>query len=240
LGKSLFALGQFEEAADAFAAVLAREPQNAEAAYWLTRAYTVLSDACFVQLVTNFPDSWRTRQLRAETYHLQQADKDAIEEYKAAVRLRPEDFELHRALGELYLASHALEEAKKELESALTLNPGDARGTYLLGSWYVDQRQPQAAIPYLVRSLRLDPSLLDARAVLGKAYLRTGQAALAAPELEKAIEMDRYGDLHYLLYQAYRDLGKKNLAQKALAQSQELRNKSAADDRARIKQVEEE
>jgi tetratricopeptide (TPR) repeat protein len=240
LGKSLFALGQFEKAADAFAAVMAGEPQNAEAAYWLTHAFTVLSDGCFVQLVTNFPDSWRTRQLRAETYHLQQADKDAIEEYKAAVRLRPEDFELHRALGELYLASHALEEAKKELESALTLNPGDARGTYLLGSWYVDQRQPQAAIPYLVRSLRLDPSLLDARAVLGKAYLRTGQAGLAAPELEKAIEMDRYGDLHYLLYQAYRDLGKKNLAQKALAQSQELRKKSAADDRARIKQAEEE
>jgi tetratricopeptide (TPR) repeat protein len=238
LGKSLFALGQFEKAADAFAAALAGEPQNAEAAYWLTHAYTVLSDRCFVQLVTNFPDSWRTHQLRAEIYHLQQADKDAIEEFKAAVRLRPEDFELHRTLGELYLASHALEEARKELESALTLNPGDARGTYLMGSWYVVQRQPQAAIPYLVRSLRLDPSLLEARAVLGKAYLRTGHAALAAPELEKAIEMDRYGDLHYMLYQAYRDLGKKDLAQMALAQSQELRKKSAADDQARIKQTE--
>jgi len=240
LGKSLFAIGQFEKAAGAFAAVLAAEPQNAEAAYWLIRAYTVLSNGCFGQLVTNFPDSWRTHQLRAETYHLQQADKDAIGEYKAAIRLHPEDFELHRTLGELYLASHELEEAKKELDSALTLNPGDARGIYLLGAWYVVQRQPQAATPYLVRSLRLDPSLLEAHAVLGKAYLRTGQPALALPELEKAIETDRYGDLHYVLYETYRDLGKNDLAQKALDQSQALRKKSAADDQAKIIQAEEE
>jgi tetratricopeptide (TPR) repeat protein len=233
-------LGQFESAADAFGAALAEEPQNAEAAYRLTRAYTALSDGCFAQLVMRFPDSWRTHQLRAEAYQLREADKDAIEEYKAAVRLRPDDFELHRALGELYLSKNSFEEARGELERALSLNPGDARGIYLMGRWYAGQAQPHKAIPYLERALQYEPSLLEARAVLGKAYLKTGQAAFAAPELERALVLDRYGDLHYVLYQAYRDLGKKDLAQTALAQSQKLRQKSVADDRAKVKQAEKE
>lgn len=240
LAKSQFSLGQFGMAADALGSTLAEQPKNAEALYWLVRTYTALSDGCFAQLMARFPDSWRTHQLWAETYHLQQADKDAIQEYQTAVRLRPQDFELHRALGELYLASNSLEDARKELESALALNPGDTRGIYLVGSWYIAERQPQKAIPYLERALRFDPGLLEAHAALGKAYLRTGQAALAAPELEKAQVLDRYGDLHYLLYEAYRDLGKKDLAQTALAQSQELRRKSAAEDQAKIKRADEE
>jgi tetratricopeptide (TPR) repeat protein len=239
LGESQFSLGQFEMAADALGAALAEQPKNAEALYWLVRTYNALADHCFTQLMARFPDSWRTHQLWAETYHLQQADKDAIQEYQTAIRLRPQDFELHRALGELYLASNSLEEARKELESASALNPGDARGLYLVGNWYIAERQPQQAIPYLERSLRFDPGLLEAHAALGKAYLRTSQAALAAPELEKATALDHYGDLHYLLYEAYRDLGKKDLAQTALAQSQELRQKSLAEDQAKIKRAEE-
>ncbi len=235
LGKAWFALGQHEIAGDAFAAALARNPQNVEASYWLIRTYTALSETCFTQLMADFPDSWRAHQLRAEIFQIQQADKDAIEEYQAAARLRPDDFELHRGLGELYLSTDSFDEAGREIEKALTLNPGDARGLYLMGRWYVAQRQPQQAITYLQRALRYEPGLLEARAALGKAYLRTGQAALAAAELEKAVVLDRYGDVHYLLYEAYRDLGKKDLAKAALARSQELRRKSAADDQAKIK-----
>jgi tetratricopeptide (TPR) repeat protein len=240
LGKSLFALGQFESASNAFARAIAGEPGNAEAAYWLTRVFMALSDNCFAQLTANFPDSWRTHELRAEAFQLKQANQDAIEEYKTAIRLRPDNFELHRSLGELYLGTHANEDAKRELETSLALNPSDARAIYLMGDWYVEQRQPQAGIPYLVRSLRYDPALLEARAALGKAYLRTGQATLAVPELEKALVLDRYGDLHYLLYQAYRDLGKMDRARTVLAQSEELRRRSAAEDQAKIKQAEEE
>jgi tetratricopeptide (TPR) repeat protein len=235
LGKAWFGLGQFENAGDAFAAALAGNPENVEAPYWLIRTYTALSEGCFNQLMADFPDSRRTHQLRAEIFRIQQADKDAIEEYKAAARMRPDNFEVHRALGELYLSSNSLEDAWREFERALTLNPGDARGQLLMGRWYAARRQPQQAIPYLQRALRYEPGLLEAHTVLGKAYLRTGQAPLAVAELEKARVLDRYGDVHYLLYEAYRDIGKKDLAKAALAQSQELRRKSAAEDQAKIK-----
>jgi Tfp pilus assembly protein PilF len=58
--------------------------------------------------------------------------------------------------------------------------------------------------------------------------VRLGEDAKALPELEKALPIDFYGDLHYQMYVAYRQLGQLQLADKALARSQELRRDSAA------------
>jgi len=239
LGQSSFALGQFENAADAFAAALSIDAKDAQAAYWAINTYAALADGCFNHLMTSFPDSWRAHQLKAEALRLRHDDDAAIEEYVTAIRFRPDDFELHRDLGELYLTDKSFEMARPELERALALNPNDARALFLTGSWYVAEHLPQKAIPYLESSLKREPGLLQARAVLGRAYLRTHQASLAASQLERAVALDRYGDLHYMLYQAYRDLGKDDLAKSALAQSQALRQKSAAEDRAKLEGVEE-
>jgi tetratricopeptide (TPR) repeat protein len=82
--------------------------------------------------------------------------------------------------------------------------------------------------------LRRDPTLLEACAALGQAYMRLRQPDLALPQLEKAAPIDFHGDLHYLLYVAYRELGRNDLAQKALARSQQLRRNLAAKSQARI------
>lgn len=237
LGKSSLALGQDERAADAFAAALAPERKNPEAMYWLDQAYMKLSDRCFTELVASFPDSWRAHQLRAEAYQLRQAEARAIEEYQIAVRLKPDAGELHEALGEIYLSKNLLAEARPKLERAVQLNPAGARSLYLLGRLLVLQHEPARAVPYLERALRYEPNLLEARANLGRAYLRAGKPALAVPELEKSLGIDHYGDLHYLLYQAYHSLGKDALAQKALARSQELRRSSAAGDQAKLAEL---
>ena len=57
----------------------------------------------YARLEESFPDSWRTHQLRAEGYALRRDLDDAIKEFKAALQLRPNEPELHEALGELYL-----------------------------------------------------------------------------------------------------------------------------------------
>lgn len=69
------------------------------------------------------------------------------------------------------------------------------------------------------------------------AYLKVGKPEAAVEQLQRSSELDRYGDLHYLLYEAYRQEGKAELAAKALARSQALRRKSAADDQAKIRKV---
>jgi hypothetical protein len=45
--------------------------------------------------------------------------------------------------------------------------------------------------------------------------------------------------LHYTLYEAYSELGKKDLARAALDRSRELRQKSEAEDQAKINGAEE-
>ncbi|MCI0622658.1 MAG: tetratricopeptide repeat protein [Acidobacteria bacterium] len=234
LGKTWLRLRQDELASDAFAAALAQERENVQPLYWLVRAYITLADGCFEKLATLFPNSWRTHQLKAETHRLRMADDEAIKEYETAARLNPEAAEIHEALGELYLGQSTPEQARAEIETALKLNPTGARTLYLLGRLHLSQREPEKGIPYLQEALRREPALLEARGTLGKAYLRAGRPAEAVNELETALGLDVYGDLHYLLYEAYRKLGKRDLAQQALARSEEMRKTSMARDQAKL------
>ncbi|PYU92985.1 MAG: hypothetical protein DMG08_11300 [Acidobacteria bacterium] len=234
LGKARLALRQFEAASDAFAASLPLARDGAEVIYRLARSYQVLADECFSRVEELAPDSWRMHQVRAEAYKLRYEDERAIGEYERAAQLRPDAPELYEELGALHLIKNSPEEARAALEKALKLEPSRPRTLYLLGQLYVTGREQEKAIPYLQKALRYDANLLEARATLGKAYLRAGRPGAAVSELEKALSLDFYGDLHYLLYQAYRGLGKVELARSALSRSEEMRKNSVARDRDKL------
>jgi tetratricopeptide (TPR) repeat protein len=234
LGKTYFTLQQFERAADALVQVQGVSNENAEASYWLSRTYQALGAESYAQLEESFPNSWRAHQLRAEGFALRQDLDDALKEYQVALQLRPNEPALHEALGELYLDNHSDDEARSEFEKALAQDPSRARSLYLLGRLYVQNRENEKAVPYLERALGLQPDLSEASGLLGTAYVRLGQFANAIPKLQKAAPLDHYGNVHYQLYLAYRKLGQTELAQKALARSQDLRRSSLERDQALI------
>lgn len=234
LGKAHFTLQQYELAASALAQVQGASNGNAEASYWLERAYQALGAEAYGKLEESFPDSWRTHQLHAEADAFRQDLDNAIKEYQAALRLRPSDAELHEALGQLYLDNHSDAEAQGELEKAVQLDASRTHALYLLGRLYVQNRDNEKAVPYLERALRLQPDLAEANEMLGTAYVRMGKFADAVPKLEKAAPRDHYGNVHYQLYVAYHKLGRAELAQKALARSQQLRRSSLEHDQAVI------
>jgi tetratricopeptide (TPR) repeat protein len=237
LGKTQFTLRQYDRAADTFAKLLAVDKGNVEASYWLARTYYALGADCYDRLAESFPDSWRAHQLRGEGYKLRGAEKDAIKEYQLALQLQPSEPELHEALGELFLNKKSYDEARAELEKSLGLDPSRVSTLCLLGRLYVGKHETEKAVPYLQKALRYQPDMMEASGLLGTAYVRLGEDAKAVPELERAAPFDFYGDVHYQLSLAYRKLGKVNLANKALARSQELRRTSAAKHQAMVSGV---
>ena len=236
LGQAYWALGQDDRAADAFASSLdaSGKLHNPEAIYWLIRSTMALASHCFNRINMAFPNSAFAYRLWAELDQLHGADEEAIHQYQQAEHLQPDEPSIHVELGALYLKKHALEKAKQELDRALALDPTSGMALYQLGRFSIATGQPQSAIAYLKKALQYDPGLINAHASLGEAYLRAGDAALAAVELKEASAIDYYGDIHYLLYRAYQQLGDKTLAEEALARSDQLRRKTQAADQLRL------
>ena len=234
LGRAYFELHQYQRAGEKLAQVHGDKNANSEASYWLERTFQSLGAESYAQLEASFPDSWRTHELRAEDFALRRDHDNAIKEYEAALQLRPDEAELHEALGEFYLDNHSDQDAQHELQKAATLDPSRTKTLYLLGSLFIMSNENDKAVPFLRRALELQPNLTEASGLLGTAYVRMGQFADAVPWLERASSLDHYGNVHYQLYMAYRKLGKTELAQKALARSQEIRKSSLERDQALI------
>ena len=227
LGRTALTLGQNELAADTFGRLMDVDKTNAEASYWLARSDLALGGECFARLEEAYSESWRGHQLSGESYALRGDTENAIKEFQLAISLQPDSAELHEALGELYLTKNANDQARAELERALALDSSRSRALCLLGRMYVRERETERAVPYLKAALRYQPDLVEASSLLGTAYVRLRQYRAALPELEKAASSDFYGNVHYQMYVAYRNLGESDLAQKALTRSEELRRTSA-------------
>jgi tetratricopeptide (TPR) repeat protein len=235
LGETYFTLQQFEPAADALAQVRGATKENAEASYWLARSYQAQGTEAYARLQESFPASWRACQLRAEGAALRGDFDDALKEFHAALQVRPNQPELHEALGELYMDHHADDAAaQSELETALTLDPSRTRALYLLGRLYVQNKENEKALSSLEKAVRLQPDFVEANSLLGTAYVRLGRFADAVPKLEKAAPSDHYGNVHYQLYLAFRKLGQSERAKKELALSQDLRRSYLERDEALI------
>lgn len=234
LGKARLALRQYGPAADAFIQVRGAARENPEASYWLERTYQALGAETYARLEESFPDSWRTHQLRAESYALRGSFQDALEEFHAALALQPNEPELHEALGELYLENNDFDAAQRELEQTLAVDSSRTHALYLLGRVYVEKKNNEKAVPYLERALRIQPDLAEANSLLGTAYLRMGQFANAISRLEKAAASDHSGNVHYQLFVAYRKLGQAERARKELLLSQDLRKSHLERDQALI------
>src|ERR1700730_18476115 len=234
LGRTEFALRQYDSAAEALAQVHGATRENAESSYCLSRTYQALGAEAYARLGQSFPDSWRTHQLKAEGYALRQDRNNAAKQYQLALQMRPDNLELHEALGELYLENHSDTDAEKELQQTLALDGYRTRALCLLGRLYVQNHEKEKAVPYLQKAFRLQPDLPEASSLLGTAYVRLGQFRDAIPKLQRAAPFDHYGNVHYQLYLAYHKLGQAELAQKALSRSQNLRRSSLEHDQALV------
>jgi protein O-GlcNAc transferase len=229
MARAQAALGDFPGAYQAFRKVLALEPRNTDALYYLTILGGVLAEREYDRLFAQAPDSPRARQLRGDLLSSQQRPVEAEAEYKAALEGAPGSLEVLIALGDLTRRQSRLEEALAYYARAAEIAPRDYDVLYGIGVCRSYRQEYAPAIQSFREALRVDPSSAPAHLALGHALLQSGQAAAAVPELEAAARLEpRMLQAQYLLGRAYRLLGRTQEAEATFARVQKLVQGQAA------------
>ncbi len=221
--RSSFAAGRYQEVSVEAQGILAAQPRNSEAMYWLGRAYKGLASETLDRLTGVAPASYRIDQLAGEIHEERTEYGKAVEAYRRALEKAPDVPGLRHAIGTAYWKMGSFEDAQEWLEQELERNPHHARARYRLGNLLLARGRPKEAIPHLLEAAATSPDLPEARFDLGRAYLEDQQYASAAEQLEACARLDPGNDrVHYLLGNAYRGLGRAEDAQKEYLTYQEL------------------
>jgi tetratricopeptide (TPR) repeat protein len=107
----------------------------------------------------------------------------AVDAFRRAVQLNPNDVNMHRELGLAYAAQGAVDEAFVELAASLLLNPRDAQTFADIGRLFLDAGRDGDALPPLYRALALAPERYETRYAIATGLTRIGRDDDAAREL---------------------------------------------------------
>lgn len=146
----------------------------------------------------------------------------AVQDLQEAARLSPANPRIQSMLARALVANRQFEKAIAILRPLLARAPDNSGWLFDLGDALLQTGKPEEAIPALRRAVEISPGLLPAQAKLGEALLSSGSAEEAARHLEAASPMDRDGSIHFQLATAYRRIGRKELADKAMARRTEI------------------
>ena len=214
----------FETAEEEVHAWLGSHPQSLEAQYLQARVHRLLSLGVLDRLLANFPESYRSHQLLAQTYAQRDEDEKAIVEYKKVEELAPTLPGVHYAYGHLLMKDGDLEQATVQLQEELSLNPEQPEANAEMGMTLLSQGQAPAAVRYLTKAIALQPDLWTAHQELGKAFYLQKNYEGARTELTLALADDPEGIAHYQLGLVYKAIGQQDAAAREFASSKKIKS----------------
>jgi Flp pilus assembly protein TadD len=115
---------------------------------------------------------------------------EALEHYKVAAQLRPDDPVANNALGGALLATGNVQEAIAHLELSLKERPDNFDAHYNLGNAFAALEKFSQAEMEFRAAVRLNPEDSNAEANLGGALAAAGRFAESKPHLERALRLD--------------------------------------------------
>lgn len=118
--------------------------------------------------------------------------KNAIDLYRQASEIDPQDVETLTALSHILTLDRQLQEALVIAEQVILIAPEDPRG-YAVKARALDwDGQYDKATVAALRAIELDANYAPAHAYLAEAYVDVGQLRLAREQAELAIQLDPY------------------------------------------------
>jgi len=203
---------------------------NVDAAYVLCVAYiqTKNYDQARKAFATMFAvpaDSAAAYLFTARMLLRQEYDPVAEEYAQKSATLDPKLPLVHFLLGELYLYKSRVPESIAEFEKEIALNPAHAPTYYKLADAYSRVQKYDEADRLLQKSIWLDSTSTGPFILRGKVLEKKGEFDLAVLALQRAATMDPNNPMtHQLLGQAYRNVGKKDDAERELKLAEKLQN----------------
>jgi tetratricopeptide (TPR) repeat protein len=226
IAQALFELGEYDNALNTLRGL--SDQQSPPAFYWRARCFEQLATQAYLRLYETDPNSYRVHELTGDLEAAKGNNGKAIEEYRAAVAMKPSAPNLHYSLGHLLWKDLKTDEARRELNAELELNPRHAGALHDLGNTYLLEHQPEKALSYLNRAFEVEPGDPDIHRDLGTAYADLHEYAKAESEFKTAIVGDQDGSVHYKLARIYQAEGKKESAAREFEISTSLNRESHA------------
>jgi tetratricopeptide (TPR) repeat protein len=197
---------------------------KAEGLYWETKASQKLATEALARASAADSDSPKLHVLLGDIHRQRKNLSDAEQEYRKALRLRPEDTGALFGLSLALLAAGQNDEALSLAQAALEKNPDDAELNAVMGEILCARNEFSGAEPYLKKGLNTKPEyILHVHALLGKVYAHTNRTQQAITELKLALGDDKDGRLHYQIGRLYLKSGDRVSAKQAFEVSDRLR-----------------
>ncbi len=131
----------------------------------------------------------------------------AIEMYKKALDLRPEDYDSLWSLGQSYFSIGKFQEGLEVAQKAVQISPASANAHFLLGNIYAAMQRHGEAIEEYNKTNALAPNSNFSFYNLGTSYLTTKQFELAIKALKESVRLNpNYGSAHMNLAVAYLEM----------------------------------
>lgn len=217
--RAYLAQGRASEALERLLALHARQPGNAEFAFFLRTCAEQLALESLELFTAREPASYRTHQLRAEYHAARDDGKRAIEEYSRALALAPGATELHLAIGSIHLRKRDYERALAAFRAELKNDPYSVAALARMGEVYLVTGATDAAHKVLSKAIAINPAAALPHKTLGRLYFKKREYQESVQHLQSALQLGIQADedLHYHLGRAHQMLGNREEAEKNVA-----------------------
>ena len=206
------ATGDLDKAAAVVTVLRKLEPEDEGLLYTAYRVYSDLANESLLSLTVVAPNSARMHQAMAHELAKQGHTPEAIENYRAALKIDPQLPGLHFELAEMLRTvstPEAHEEAEREYKAALEANPLDEQSEIRLGDIAAQKNDLKEAQERYTRAIQLQPGDPEASIGLAKVLMAMDQPQKAEPLLVHAIALDPTSAVaHFRLSTVYREMGR--------------------------------